>query len=376
MLFGFFVPLLSDWGYSNFLIGATMTLVSFTSMIAQPLWGMYCDRKNAVKEIFVILMTVSAAAVLFLPLASRNMTVMFFLVLVLSCTTQAAYPLIDAWSISLSNEGRNIDYSLTRSFGSLSYALAAAGFGIVLDKYGPYTRIPVYLLICTLLIIAAMSVKRSAPEHLAQINCESLRTENSFRMLMKNHRYVIFIISNILLYLVYGALNSFLAVHIRNIGGTNFHFGLAFTVMGICQVAGMILFSVLRKKIYLPLHKTLLISMLMFSLKGLLTALSGDITTVLAIQVIDIIAYGMYFPSAVSYINEITDSRYLMTAQTVFSASTYGLGAMAGSFIGGTLSKFTSIPVMIMIMAVVSVSGAAIFGISLKGGLSDAYKER
>ena len=359
VLFGFFVPLLKDWGYSNFMIGITMTIVSLTRMIAQPLWGMYCDRKGRVREIFVILMASSGVIALFLPLGAGSFAVSFIIVFLLSVTMQSMYPLIDAWSIGLNNDGHNIDFSITRSFGSLTYAIFAAGFGWILDRFGAYTRIPAYLVLTAFLILIALTVKSPS----AGDTCETHGSarEGVIRTLSRNRGYTVFIVANMLMYLIYGALNSFLPVHIQDLGGTNIHLGLCFTIMGICQVIGMIIFSILRRKIYISLHKTLIVSMFLFVFKGFLVAISRSLEIVLILQVIDLVSYGMYFPSAISYINEKVGSGSLMTAQTIFSASTYGMGAMAGSFAGGVISGHTSISVMLVMISIASFAGVILF---------------
>ncbi len=357
VLFGFYVPLLEEWGYSNFMIGAAMTVVSLTRMIAQPIWGMYCDRKGKVREMFIFAMAASCLVVLFLPFGESSFAVSMLLVFLLSVTMQSMYPLIDAWSLGLSNDGHDIDFGITRSFGSLAYALVAAGFGLILDRFGPYTRIPSYILLTAALIIPALTLRSPAKRY----HCGSGSKESSFRSLVKIKKYRVFIIANMLLYLVYGALNSFLPVRIRELGGTNLHLGLCFTIMGICQVFGMIIFSVLRRKVYIFLHITLVISMFLFAIKGFLTAISPNLGSVLILQVIDLISYGMYFPGAIAYINETAGSDNLMTAQTLFSASTYGMSAMAGSFAGGVISGYTSIPVMLIIMASASLTGVILF---------------
>ena len=50
----FSVMLCNSRGYDNYSIGVATMLVALSNVLAQPLWGLLCDRRPKIKKIFLL----------------------------------------------------------------------------------------------------------------------------------------------------------------------------------------------------------------------------------------------------------------------------------------------------------------------------------
>jgi MFS transporter, PPP family, 3-phenylpropionic acid transporter len=357
VLFSFMVPLLKGWNYSNFTIGTMTMLIALSCMTAQPLWGMYCDHKGTIKGVFITNVSISCGLVLFLPLASKSLLLACILLIMLSSTIQSMGSIIDAWTIRLYNDGEKVNYSLTRSFGALVYAFTAAGFGSLLDRYGMWIRIPVFIGLTILIILVAFKTK--APALMNRYQVESKMTD-VVKKLKNNRRYMRFLTSIVLIFIGYGATQSFYPILLNQLGGTNTDLGLGLFIMALSQVPPMLFYVFLVKKIARG-QTLLMFSMFFFSLKGVVLALSANIPWALGGQLFEILSFGLFLPAAVGYINEIVEQKNIVTAQLVFSASTFGLGSIIGNFSGGLLSEFFGVRNMMLLLNSVGFMGFLYF---------------
>ncbi len=356
ILFAFMVPLLKDWGYGNTGIGLMMTIVPLAGMAAQPLWGSLCDRHGHLKKVFIAAMSAGAGLSLFLPAGRLGAAPAVILLILLSVTVQAMSPMMDAWSVGLIRDGHPVRYGGPKSLGSLAYAVTAAGFGFLLDRFGPWVRIPAF--IAAVLLLLAVSAALESPSH--EKHCGTDAAAGAFAsvsLLMKNRRFMFFALSNGLVFLAFGALNTFYPILISDLGGSNADLGLGLFLMGMFQVPALALYETISRRFKIRLRAALPLSMLFYSLKCAAAAWAPSITVLLAIQVFDFFSYGIYMPAAMEYLNATVDRKSAVSAQMIFSASSYGLGATAGSLAGGLLAGAMGIRGMLSLISLVSASG-------------------
>ncbi|MHB1484896.1 MAG: MFS transporter [Saccharofermentanales bacterium] len=358
VLFGFIVPMFKDLGYTKFEIGILTMLIALSSMISQPLIGLICDKKGNIKNLFIIMMVLSCIFILFLPQSSKTLLFAAFIIMLLSVTFQSMASIIDSWAIRLKNNGENIDYSLTRSFGAMSCSFVAIIFGVMLDKYGIWIRIPVFIFLISVVIFVAFTIK--SPKR-AVIILDEEKSVNTFTLLYQNKRYRDFLIATILIFIGYGSTNVFFPILLNQLGGKNSDLGVGFFIMSISQALMMILFGILAKKTNNNIDILLVISMLFFAVKGILVAISPNIGWALIVQILEAVSYGLFLPSAVGYINKIVDNKMIITAQTLFAATSFGLGATIGNFAGGVLSEIFDVKIMMLILNSIALAGALLF---------------
>lgn len=356
VLFSFLVPLLKSWGYNNFVIGTLTMLMAFSSTIAQPLWGTFCDKKGHIKLLFVFLMSISCLLAITLPLGARSVILCAIAIILLSATAQSMPALIDSWAVRLINDGEKVNYAFTRGFGSLFFAFIAMGFGRLLDKYGMRIIIPAFLALASIAILVAITTKSPSPTKLHLLEVE---TKGSFHTLLKNKEYLVFIISVLLVYIGNGATMVFYPVLISSLGGGNSELGTGLFIMALSEVPTMLLFVFISRRV--SNIRSLMFSMFFFGVKGILLALSPNVTWAIIAQVFQALSFGLFLPSAVNYINKIVEEKVVVSAQLVFSSAAFGIGAIIGNFSGGVLSELFGVKVMMLILNSVTFSGFVVF---------------
>jgi len=356
VLYTFLVPLYRQYGYSEITIGTLSMLTSLASVLIQPLWGMACDRSGRLRGILILNVT-AAVPLAFGLLLGRDAPVrMGVIVFLLSATYLSMGPVIDSWTMKLVNQGHGIRYSLTRGIGSLVYAVTAAGFGRLLDAAGMGVIPFVFALQAALIVLIAIVTRSPAREAHHDIKSSPFAAISA---LMGNRKFVMFLISLILLYAGNGAIMVFMPVRMEALGGTNATLGIAMTVMALCEVPAMLLHHRFVRHIR---NDTLLTaSLFFFVVKGVATALAPSATVLILVQTLQFVSFGLYLPSAVQYINRLVDEKSLVTALLLFSSATYGLGMMIGGMAGGLLADAFGVQAMMLMLSGVTLTGVLLF---------------
>ena len=74
----FAVMLYNSRGYDKFSIGIATMLVALTNVLAQPLWGIMCDRKPKIKKLFLTGLLIAMGASLILPFSENSIVLTVF----------------------------------------------------------------------------------------------------------------------------------------------------------------------------------------------------------------------------------------------------------------------------------------------------------
>jgi PPP family 3-phenylpropionic acid transporter len=356
VLFSFMVPLLRNFGYGKFSVGVMMTLMAVGCMLAQPLWGLVCDHVGHVKAVLVANLIVTCLIALALPGAIGNPVLTGLLLLLMSASMQSMPSVIDSWTLQLLNAGEKVDYGLTRSIGSFFYAITALGFGMLLDLFDVWIRIPVFIGLSLAAILSAWIT----PPPPRQVHHDSEgRMSDTFRSITCNRKYLVFLASVMLAFVGYGASNSFYPILITELGGDNAALGLGFLLGGLGQVPTMIGFGFLVRK-GVGVQHLLALSLFFLSFKGILLSLCPTAVWAIGAQALEMLTIGLFLPAAIHYINETVDQRAMVTAQLLLSSS-FGMGSILGSFVGGLVAEWFGTRPMMLALNLFGFLGFAVF---------------
>jgi PPP family 3-phenylpropionic acid transporter len=356
--FSFLVPLFRTWGYSDFEIGVLTMLMALSSTIAQPLWGMYCDKQGHLKAVFISQMLLGSLFIFFLPLGEHHWLSAALIVICLSAAIQPMANLVDVWTIKLINEGEHVNYSWTRSFGSIFFAVGAVIFGVMLDDLGDWIRIPIFVGLTILLVLLAINLRKPAQPIRMKVNAESQL--QSIRLLLKNKQYVGLVLSVFLLNVGGCVSIVFYPLLISDLGGNNSDLGLGWFVMAMSEVPVFMLFGWLLRKVA-KVNVLLIVGMSFYGIKTALIAIAPNVAWAIGLQSLEALSFALYLPAVIYYINEIVDRKALVTAQMLLASVYGGLGPIAGNFLGGLLSEHYGVSTMMLLMSTFSFLGTALF---------------
>lgn len=346
----FAVMLYNSRGYDKFSIGIATMLVALTNVLAQPVWGILCDRKPKIKRLFLTGLLIAMGASLILPFSENSIVLTVFAMMVIGFMYQPLAQVVDAWIVRMNANGYHINYAAVRSFGSMGYAFTAMGYGLLLDTFGMWLMTPSFLLCCVVFCVVVLKTKE--PEAVvAKRKSEVAEGEESFsdilKKLIRNKQYLILILSFLLMTTGMSAGHTFMSVKLTELGGGNMEYGLVMTVMSGCEMCVLLLMSKYAGR-FRP-AALMAVGYLSIIVKMLLLAFAGNIPMIVAAHIFHGPAYGIMLGAVVMYIQSVVDHRSLFTAQTGYGAC-MGLGNILGSFLGGVISTAVGIDNMIFIM--------------------------
>ncbi len=336
-----------------------MSLIAVASIIGQPFWGSYIDKRGSVRNVLIGSFLVSAAVILLIPHFASVFIVIIVIGITASFTESSMQSIIDSWTISCTSEKPWIDYGLTRGMGSLGYALTAVIFGLVIDRFGFGQMFYVHFAMSFLTIGFCLLVGKSSKP-----SCQSAMTgvsKFSFPLLSigKSPPFIWFLVSSTVIYIGFRALSTFYPLLLLQRGGDNKALGLSLFIMAASEVP--VLFA--SRKLLARFKDTSLItiSMFFFLIRILLHALIPSATGLIAIQMTQALSFGLFLPSSVHYIKRLAPVGMSSTFLTIASSCYFGIGGILGSFLGGLIIDRSGIDFMLWCSVFSTLAGLMIF---------------
>ena len=346
----FAVMLYNSRGYDKFSIGIASMLLALPNVLAQPLWGVLCDRRPKIKKLFMTGLLIAMGASLILPFSEDSMVLTVFAMMVIGFMYQPLAQVVDAWIIRMNANGYHINYAVVRSFGSMGYALTAAFYGILLDTFGMWLMTPSFIFCCLIFCFVVLKTKEPVAV-IAKKKSEAKEGEESFsdilKKLVRNKQYLILIGTFMLMTTGMNAGHTFMSVKLTELGGGNLEYGLVMTIMSGCEMCFLLLMSKYGSR-FRP-AALMAIGYCSIIVKMLLIGIANSVPMIMLAHIFHGPAYGIMLGAVVMYIQQVVDHRSLFTAQTGYGAC-MGLGSILGSFLGGAISSAVGVDNMLFVM--------------------------
>ncbi len=357
---GFFVVILEQKGIAANETAIFTCLISIVAAIVQPLMGFLCDKTGKAKTIISLSMLISVAAYTWLYFITSTVQLVICSV-VIGSTINAMYGFSESWLSKLDCAKLGVNFGAVRSIGSLSYAITAGVYGQLFDVFGAVS-LPIAMAASTLVLIP---VAMLCPN--PQVS-EKQKTEGQFSKafgeLIKNRRFVLLIICYFLAFIPTGAANSYLAIHIRQLGGTAGDVGLALFILAGMEFLIMPFYKKLEARF--GAEKVLIFAFCMYGVKNLSIGLANNVT----LAVIASATNGLCFPLSItgvqSYVDQITQREYAATAQLVSNTSGMIISQIIGLALCGVLTTYVSAGTALAWLSVFAFISCVVFAVGVK----------
>ena len=315
-----------------------MTLGALAATLARPLWGFLNDRFSCAKPVTLGGTAVGIACYFLLTWGGGQMGLTTIAVMGLYITVVCMMNFVDSWALRLINGGASLNYGATRAGGSLSYALGAAIFGMVVSRWGFRPGNVALWVLWILMCVVALSLPNPPPaSHLDQKPVTLLQ---GFRTLRSNRVYWVMLAALFLCTLASGSMESFYSVLILSAGGTEQHVGFALFLQATSELPVMFGYSRLRSRLHLSAAPLMAVSMLCYALKALTLASAGSLNIILVAALFQALSFALFTPACVDFMLETVPGEYLAMGHLLFLAIGQGLGAVAGNALSGILSEY------------------------------------
>ena len=136
--------------------------------------------------------------------------------------------------------------------------------------------------------------------------------------------------------------------------------------MAASELPSALVFGLLRRR--LSSAKILLISIVFMAVKPLLILASGSLGMLLAVQPVQMLGYGLFFPASVYFANESVSPADRVRGQTVMMIASNGLGSMVGNLLSGYAIDLGGIGAMLALCTACGVLGILCAVVSVRAG--------
>lgn len=332
----FIVPYLIGLGYSAVYCGTVTSLSLLVSLLFQPVAGYLTDAKITMR----LYLTVTAFAVGAMALTGGG-AVKYPAGCLIFCVALAAlsYPfgqLLDAWVDAAHQCYPQVVYSRARAFGSLGYAAMSLLYGRLVSRVGYASYFPVqaaaFLMIIPLLWLLPEFSPHRAKEDRPRDN---ISFGQAMSLLFHNEKYRALLVLFTLYWLSHRPVGSYFSLIVQQRGGSDELYGL---VCGIGAAAECVTLLVLaRYKHSISVRKALPALLLAGLLRPAILLAFSDGWAMMAAQVIQSVAFAVYYTVSVSAFSKTADKRLHNVSVAAGLTVSSVVGTVTANLLGGFL---------------------------------------
>ena len=204
--------------------------------------------------------------------------------------------------------------------------LACAGAGPTVRRV---YRLGALLLVC---LLAFPSIPARL---LPQPQAKAASGHSIWQILKKNKVFTLMLIACFFGMMGVMPISNFLVSLVNSHGGGSTALGVAQFLMAASELPSALVFGLLQKK--MSSAKILLISIIFMVVKPLLILASGSLGMLLAVQPVQMLGYGLFFPASVYFANESVSPADRVQGQSIRTILAISLSTLLGSLVSGYL---------------------------------------
>lgn len=362
--FGFLVLYMQNHGYSNVQCAQAQVLIAVATLITQPLIGYLTDSFITCKK-FLLVTTALAVPVAFLLQASVSSPILCYGAIVLqSILFYPAASLIDSWTMALREKDSQVQYPLTRSAGSVLYALTALAFGNVIAALGDGIIAPSFLLFSVLLFLCTCFLEETPCRNKQQknVNQEATRRISGMeaaKTLLQNKTYVFFVLSCLLYHIANKSTGCFISNYVTNIGGDSGGLGLLMFFSAMVEFPSMMVMGKIIRRY--PLGGLHLFALSGVVIKNFFFLIASSMPLLVIGRLAEGMSYGAYVYIFVEYICRNTLKQLNVTAISLGTAMTSALGGIIGNYAAGLILDLWGLAPLSLAAMAVAVAAVLVF---------------
>ncbi|WP_226583866.1 MFS transporter [Halobacillus litoralis] len=353
--FGAIFPLLSvfleeEKGLSHTQIGMVIAALPLVTIFMQPVWGMLSDYTRRPKRLLMLASLTAGLLGAFYPQLSI-FPALFIGIICIAIFQSGIVPLSD--SLSLNFVQRNgKEYGNIRLWGAVGFAIAVFVLGGVTESTGSMDWIFYFFSIG--LVIALITLFQF-PKRAEEV---SLPFKKGLHTLIKQKSFLLFLISNFLIFGPVLANNYYFGTFILTVGGTLSGVGVAFLLAAGSEAPFMKFAQQVINRF--GVLAVLILSASVSCLRWLLYYFEPSSAVVYGSTIAQGVSVGLYIPAALLLVRELAPDDVRATAVGLYSAVGNGLGNACFTFLGGIMIDFYSVTFMYGLFSLMTFIGMII----------------
>jgi PPP family 3-phenylpropionic acid transporter len=345
----FFVLFYQGLGFSGAQIGVLTGVPPLVTLIASPFWTGLADARRWHKLVMGLGILITVLVIFLLP-SLRSFLPVFLAVVLFQMFIAPVPSLADSATITMLGEERAM-YGRIRLGGTIGWGLFAPIAGTLVEQYGLRTS---FWTFCAIMLINLFVIQRFTHRSMEAADSQP----EGIRVLLTDRRWIRFLFLALLGGMGSLSAASYLFPYMAELGANESTMGFALTITTLTEIPIFFLGHRLMRR--LGSYRLLLLALVLMGLRSLLYAAVSTPLMVLGVQVIA----GMMFPAmwlaGVSYADENAPVGLKSSAQGLFGAMTFGVGAAVSGFLAGPLLESIGGRGMFLVFGMIILVGVGI----------------
>lgn len=323
-----FGPFLSVYysrtGLSGSEIGLLAAIGPLMSLLVAPSIGALADKSG--RRLLLLVLSMVGAAFTFLLLALPTSFLWFVPIVALLYVVGSPTISIADGLIARMAARRGVAYGRMRLWGSLSWAIVAAGVGAIWQQIGYSLMFP----LATLLLLTAIPFARRLED---DRSIES-QAKPSMLVVIGDRRLRVVLLSTFVLGLAMTMTSTFSGIYLNKVGG-GLLVGVFSGLVALTELPIMHWGEAIVRRLGGPL--TLVLSYLLFSSSYLGMALIGSPVLLLGAALLQGLGFGLFLPITVRLVSDWSPPEWSSTSQGLMNAGLWGLAPLISGPLGGLI---------------------------------------
>ncbi len=361
-------------GYSNTEIGVILAVANILAVVIQPFTADLADRSKrfsviGISQIMTIIMMIMTVGLFALEGKSAALSVNFVMLIAWHTAVQ---PLVNSLSFKLSDCGVPINFGIARSMGSLSYSVLMAVLGTLVERHGimvlPISAELVMAMMAASLLMTKLQYDKTKAARRLNAAADGGSAErqpapaaeeeiNLLEFIRRNRMFFLANLGVIGLYFSNSVMNNYLMQIVESVGGDSEDMGRILSLMAFLEIPTLICFDKLRSKF--SCQFLLKVAAIGFTIKILICHLAGSVAMILAAQMFQLIAFGLFLPAMVHFIDEMMSKGEAVKGQSVFTMMVT-VTTMLSSLAGGAILDISGAKMLTLVSLLATAAGAVI----------------
>jgi PPP family 3-phenylpropionic acid transporter len=355
--FGIYLPFINiyyaDIGLSGLQIGLINTLSPLVGMLSAPVWGILNDRYGKTRVLLAVAVVGSILAGWGISAAGT------FIVLVpitglFSLFYSTIQPMLDSNTLLLLGNQRE-RYGSIRLWGSAGYVLLTLIGGFVLGKLGLAWLFPLFTICMVSLLIGLFWYP------IGRVDLgDTPRIFETLWTMLRQPRWLVFIISVMLMWVAANGMHTFLGVYLADMGASQGLIGITMAIGGAAEIPSMYFGARLLK--WLAPKKMIAIGMFAYMFRMFCYAIMPTPEWAPLINVLNSVTFGFFWIGSVAYVNDLAPDEIKATSQGLLLAVLNLSGLISATF-AGWLYDTTGPANLFLILSASSLAAATLFSL-------------
>lgn len=355
-------------GYSNTEIGVILAAANVVAVVLQPFTADLADRSRRVSltgmmEIMTVMMMVMTFGLFVLQGKSLAISLIFVLLVAWHTIIQ---PLLNSLNFKLEESGVHINFGIARSAGSLSYSVLMGILGTLVENHGimvlPLCGEIVLAMMLISIVLTKLQFDKTKKDREEKGECRPVEKEeteeiNLLSFLKRNKLFCIANLGVVGLFFSNSVMNNYLMQIVADVGGDSEDMGRILSVMAFLEIPTLVCFDALRRRFSCQLM--LKVGAVGFTVKIVMCHIAQSVGMILGAQLFQLIAFGLFLPAMVHFIDEVMSKGEAVKGQAVFTMM-ITLTTIFSSLAGGAILDISGAKMLTLVSAIATAIGAVI----------------